>query len=216
MRDPSRTRLRRPTSLAVACATLLLALVATPPVFADDPTPQRFRQTSAQQPRTGASFDGWVLSMERGAPSSAYMCGKVPVGGPWAVHGCGSGAGFLYPALPNETDMAHFRAQHTTELFPAAASGLEIGPGVGFAEVHRGPDESGFRFDPAREPRPIEASGPEAAVELQWASTDRAGPLERLRVNWDAGVAWIPGAPAVTGAPSAVVPFSTVTINGRF
>ena len=216
MRDPSPTRPRRHAPLTVASATLLLTLVATPAAFADDPTPPRPGQPGLQQQRTGASFDGWVLSMDRGAPSSAYMCGKIPVGGPWAVHGCGSGAGFLYPALPNETDMAHFRAQHTTELFPAALPGLEVGPGVGFAEVQRGPDESGFRFDPAREPRPIEASGPEAAVEMQWASTDRAGPLERLRVSWDAGVAWIPGAPAVTGAPSAVVPFSTVTINGRF
>ncbi len=219
-----RSRRRRPGKarrgfgrLAIGVAVALLGLACSSSVLAEtsgSSDPSGSEQTGARSMR--GQFGGWILSMQRGAPSSAYMCGEWSVLGGWSVLGCGSGSGVMYRPLPNETDLTHFRTQYTAPLFPAALPSLEVGPGVGLAEVQRGADESGFRFDPERDDPPLEAAGPEAALEVEWASRERAGPFESVRVKLDAGVAWIPGAPVVVETSSEVVPFSTLTVNGTF
>jgi len=177
---------------------------------AGEPTSQNSEQPGEYQFK--GQFDGWVLSMDRGTPSAVYICGELPLVGAWSFQGCGSGSGILHRAQPDTIDLTHFRTNYDISL-PA---GFSAAPGVGLAEVQRGRDEAGFVFEPENRPRTAEASGPEAAVELAWSPNLQSRSLQTLRFKWDAGVAWIPGAPEAVDTSSTIVPFTTITLNGTF
>lgn len=179
-------------------------------VSASEPTSRNSEQPGEYQ--FNGQFNGWVLSMDRGTPSAVYICGELPLAGAWSFQGCGSGSGILHRAQPDTIDLTHFRTNYDVSL-PA---GFSAAPGVGLAEVQRGRDEPGFVFEPENRPRTAEASGPEAAVEFAWSPNGQSNSLETLRLKWDAGVAWIPGAPQVVDTSSTVVPFTTITLNGTF
>lgn len=179
-------------------------------VSAGEPTSPNSKQPGEYQ--FNGQFDGWVLSMDRGTPSAVYICGELPLAGAWSFQGCGSGSGILHRAQPDTIDLTHFRTTYDISL-PA---GFSAAPGVGLAEVQRGRDDAGFVFEPENRPRTAEASGPEAAVELAWSPNLQSDSLRTLRFKWDAGVAWIPGAPQVVETSSGVVPFTTITLNGTF
>lgn len=203
------------TSRVISVGAILWLLTASPGVVAQDARSEQLKQRGTASVDLSQHFDGWFLSMERGALDSAYICGDLGLGGRWSFVGCGSGSGFLYRPRPGESDLAHFRTQYAAPIFLASPTRLEISPGFGFVEVQKGPDESGLKFAPGRGPEVREASGPEAALELRFESPVETGPFSSLRAKWDAGVAWIPDAPAVAGS-SEVVTFSTFSVNGRF
>jgi hypothetical protein len=198
---------------AIAVAMVACMGFAPGEAWADDAVSVGSEESGGRGDLTlNAQFDGWVLSMEEGAPTAAYICGELPMGGRWSFVTCGSGSGVLYQPTADVIDLTHFRTTYSWS--PAGA--VSVGSGVGMAEVQRGQDDPGFVFDLGRQPRAVEASGPEVAVEVEWSPDTSYGAISQVSVAWDAGVAWIPGAPLVVPGASETVPFTTFSLNGRF
>lgn len=204
------------TSRGWGLTIAIIVLSLGPTAFASEPDPQSAPSGTDAAAEIGQHFAGWTVSMERGTRDATYICGELPVRDRWSVVGCGSGAGFLYDPLPEEMDLAHFRAQYGISMAAAGLPAVELRPGVGLMEMQRGRDRPGFVFAPDRRRHLAEAAGPEAALEIEWAPTGETGPFRQFRLGWQTGAAWVPRAPAITGSPSQTVVFSTFSVNGRF
>lgn len=206
-------------TLSVGLSAVLAAAILTAvssPAFAQSGRPGQPQGSEPSRPSATRSVDGWVVSMERGDIESVYVCGEWAAADRWSFAGCGKGAGFLYPARPGESDLAHFRVDHDMPLVLPGVATAEFGPGFGWAELQHGRDEPGLEFAPGEGTEVREASGPELAVELEIDSAAGVGPVDSVRARVNAGVAWVPDAPAVVPTDSAFVPFSTLSVNGTF
>ena len=127
------------------------------------------------------------------------------------VEACGNGSGILH--AEDGPDMAHFRVRGAPVVFSDGRLGGQLMLGLGFTEVQRAEDRPGFRFGEADEMQ-VEAAGPEASVGFKgryWV-TDQS----HIAMDVVAGTAYIPGAPAVMGWGSPLVPFVSITTGMGF
>jgi hypothetical protein len=180
--------------------------------------------TSAAEPGAAASTTrprpvaGWpIVELRAGAAVApapgGVLCGEVSPYRLLAFEACGSGSGFLYPASPDATDMAHFRVEGNIPVYRRGRAELVVQPGAGFAEVQRGQDAPGFRFGRARSADQHDGAGAEVSV----GAKGRGWLSERVYVTSEisAGAAWIPSAPVVLGSAPAT-PFLGATIGAGF
>ena len=129
-----------------------------------------------------------------------------------SIEACGTGSGVLHH--DDAPDLAHFRARFTVLQAEGRSTDLALLAGAGFAEVQRTADEPGFRFGEPTEPDPVEAAGPEVSASVQgryWFL-----PKAYAIADVNAGVAAVPGAPAVLGHGGPAVPFASVTLGLGF
>lgn len=196
--------------LAVASSMLLGAGTAQ----ADSGTEPSTAQPEKDNP--AGNFGGWLLSFSGDTIDSAFMCGEYYPTNRWSLVGCGEGAGFLYDQRPGQRDMAHFRAQYALPMFDRAFPNAELSPGFGLVELQSGRDEPGLRFAPGRGPKVTEASGAEAALELELTPKPPFRGMHMLRIKGNVGAAWIPDAPAVIRSANELSWFSYLMVNGTF
>lgn len=129
-----------------------------------------------------------------------------------SLEACGTGSGILHH--DSAPDLAHFRGRFTLLQAEGRTTDLSLMAGAGFAEVQRTADRPGFKFGAPTEPEPVEAAGPEVSASVQgryWFL-----PKAYAIADVNAGVAAIPGAPAVLGHGGAAVPFASVTVGMGF
>jgi hypothetical protein len=155
----------------------------------------------------GSAPAGPGLPMQR-----ATICGELSPLARVAVESCGNGAGTLHNDAM--ADFFHVRAKVTA--LQRAGERLEgaLQVGVGIAEVTSTADALGLKFGAAQELQPVEAAGTEASLSAKgrWWFSEKAHAV----VDLNAGVAHIPGAPAVVGTPTSTVPFATLTAGLGF
>jgi hypothetical protein len=137
-----------------------------------------------------------------GPDTVGQACGRLQPLRRVSVEACGNGAGVLHDQAG--ADFAHFRL--TAAAWQRRARGVDwsLGVGGGIAEVQRSKDAPGFRFGAARAEQ-VEAAGAEATLGLT-ARRHNEG-VGHWVMDLTAGVAHIPGAPAVMGAAGPTVPF---------
>lgn len=148
-------------------------------------------------------------SLPEGAPVRPTVCVEVSPAGWISAEACGNGSGFLHREAAPE--MAHFRAKAWLARGSAGRSSLRLGVGAGLAELQIAADRPGFRVGGEPDPEGIEAAGPEITLEAEWLLPAEDG-LE-LVASASAGVAWLPGAPALATPMASEQPFVLVTVG---
>lgn len=154
------------------------------------------------------------VGADRVDPTHPFLCAE---GAPLAflsIEACGTGAGILHH--DDAPDMAHFRARGRAWGTTSGRATLDWLLGAGFTEVQSTTDAPGFRFGVPTEPQPVEAAGPEASTSLKGRWWFDPGARSYVTVDANVGVAVIPGAPVVMGAPGPTVPFGALTIGLGF
>ncbi len=167
------------------------------------------------QPLAGhAAFDLRV-GLHAGVPNEQMgrptFCAEAMPVRRLSVEACGNGSGILHSG--GGADMAHFRLRAAPLVHMDGRWNGQLMLGLGFTEVQRAADAPGFRFGDA-DATQVEAAGPEASVGMKarfWV-TDHS----HVALDVVAGTAYIPGAPAVMGWASPVVPFVSVTTGMGF
>lgn len=161
-----------------------------------------------------------VLEVRLGADSTATgpdepwhptVCAEVSPLDRLSVEACGNGAGFLHQ--DDVSDMAHFRARYAPVRARRGRAQLDGLVGAGFAEVQRPGDTPGFRFGEVEEGA-VSAAGAELSAGAKgryWFD-----PHAFFLVDLTGGAAWVPGAPAVLGQDSPLVPFAALTVGMGF
>lgn len=196
----------------------MLALAAIVQAAAADPSPAAATTESvAVVPRPIAGHP--VFEMRIGTDriddmSHPFLCAEGSPLSFLSIEACGNGAGLLHQ--DEGVDFAHFRAKARLAGMRSGRGTLDWLAGAGFAEVQRTSDEPGFRFGRPTEPEPVEAAGPELSMSLKGRYYADPGARTYLSADLNAGVAAIPGAPAVMGRGGPVVPFAAFTVGLGF
>lgn len=139
------------------------------------------------------------------------LCAEVSPFRRLGFEACGNGSGVLLPH--DGPDMAHFRLRAAPLVHASGNVDGRVMVGAGFTEVQRSADRPGFRFGEA-DPAQVEAAGPEVSVGAKgrlWVT-----PASHIVLDVVAGTAFIPGAPAVMGWSSPVVPFFSLSTGMGF
>jgi hypothetical protein len=172
-------------------------------------------ETETFEPRPVA---GWALLEVRGGLQAAegatpMFCVEAAAPRWLTLEGCGSGAGFLYPA-GGQWEMVHFRGEANVPLRSWGRTEAFLQPGAGVAEIEAGQDQAGFLFGEARSADQREGAGLEGSV----SGKVRLWPTDRLHVDAELNVggAWIPSAPVVLGTASGFVPFAIGSVGVGF
>lgn len=156
---------------------------------------------------------GWV-DMTGGLPNP-YLCGALSVGGAWSVESCGAGGGALNGSGAGDAgrsaqELTHFRLRRAFLAWQEGAQTLLFLPALGFAEVQRGQDQAGLKFQGDA----AEAAGVEASVSVRWISKLASHAL--LRAQVDVGGAWVPSVGGVGEDMSPWVPFTMFDLGLDF
>jgi len=144
------------------------------------------------------------------AGRSPVVCGELHPVRFLALDACGTGSGTWHRRPSDE--MSHYRVEADLPLGSRGRLAGWLQPGVGFAEVQRGVDASGFSFgDGWTGPEGAEAAG----AELSLSARGRAWVHERAYAVVEANVstAWVPGAPEAVGTPGPVLPSASLTVG---
>ena len=148
---------------------------------------------------------------QREGPMRPYLCAEASPLRRLSVEACGNGSGVLHQA--EGPDVAHFRLRGAPLVHETGRLRAMMMVGVGITEVQSTADRPGFKFGSANEAQ-VEAAGPEASVGFKgryWMTRQ-----SHVSVDVVAGTAYIPGAPAVMGWASPVVPFVSLTTGMGF
>jgi hypothetical protein len=127
------------------------------------------------------------------------------------LEGCGTGAGLWH--TPTGPELSHYRTRIRALHSDNGRVDAELLPGIGFSELQVGADQAGFLFGKPREEGQIEAAGAEASLSGKvrvWV--DRA----YIVFDVNAGAAFIPAAPVVTGASGPIVGFGGLSVGAGF
>jgi hypothetical protein len=157
---------------------------------------------------------GGVVTSPEGGPVAAppTVCAEgYPLG--WmSFEACGNGSGIWHDG----PDLAHFRARAQIGSVERGRAEAGVWLGAGWAEVQSERDSPGFKFGAPTEADPVEAAGAEGSVSLKgrWWVDPAARTYGTADIN--AGIAAIPGAPAVIPDASQLVPFAQLTLGLGF
>jgi hypothetical protein len=154
------------------------------------------------------------IGADRVDPTHPFLCAEGTPLAFLSIEACGTGSGVIHndPA----PDMAHFRARGRVLGTASGRGTVDWLVGAGWTEVQSTIDEPGFKFGQPQSPEQVEAAGPEVSTSAKARYWFDPGARTYLSGDFNVGVATIPGAPQVMGAPSPVVPFAALTLGLGF